>query len=253
MFFNGLKPFIDGGGWPGMKAGMGKALRRVFRQDDLLAKVVPRRPGTVSQLMHPVRMSLFSHATSRPCSGLRQLARASSVCAPVAARHLERMRSAGLVTAVPCGNRTAFVPLDMVDPADVRALALVSSEMPRAALRAVVLGFARNQRAVARRLRTYQQEASLVLGKLAAQGLVEKAEVGREVRYSPSVRIIAMADAYEARAPAFRERLLAALDADGLNPKAVGRRGCALLVEADRGVERAVVPFQLNPLCCVLR
>jgi len=236
-----------------MKTGMGRALRRAFRQDDLLANIVPRQPGTVSQLMHPVRMALFSRSTFRPCSCMRSLARSSKVSAPVATRHLARMETAGLIGSEMCGNKRVFSPLGMVEPDDAAIFSLLSEDAPRRALRNVVLGSAPNQRTLARKLRTYQQEAAVVLSKLVEAGLLDSCKAGREVRYAPSVKLLAKAEAYEKREPAFRARLLAALDTDGVAPRVVGKKACALVVEADRGETRVPVAFQLNPLCDALR
>jgi hypothetical protein len=253
MVFEGLKPFIVGGGLQPMKAGMGRALRRAFRQDDLLANIVPRKPGTSSQLMHPVRMALFARSTFRPCSGLRSLARHAGVSAPVAARHLARMDAAGLLSGGRLGMKKVFAPLDMIEPSDAAVFSLLSEDAPRAALRGVVLGAAPNQRDIARKLRTYQQEAALVLSNLVGAGLLDANRSGRESRYAPSVKFLAMAEAYERREPEFRARLLSALDSDGVAPRVVGRRACALLAEVDRGESRVRVAFQMNPLCDVLR
>jgi DNA-binding transcriptional ArsR family regulator len=236
-----------------MKDGMGKALRRAFRQDDLLAKIVPRKPGTTSQLMHPVRMALFSRTTFRPCSGLRSLARSADVSAPVAARHLGRMESAGLVESIRLGNKKIFSALGMVEPVDAAIFSLLSEDAPRKALRQVVLGNTPNQRALSRKLRTYQQEAALVLSKLVGAGLLDARKAGREVRYTPSVKLLAIAEAYEKREPEFRARLLSALETDGVVPRVVGRKACSLLVEVDRGETRVQAAFQLHPLCDVLR
>jgi DNA-binding MarR family transcriptional regulator len=232
---------------------MGSALKRAFRQDDILSKVEPRTASVSSQLMHPGRMALFSRSTFRPCSGLRQLASGAGMSAPVAARHLLRMAGAGLVTKVAAGNKAAFVPLGLVEDADVGIFALLSGEKPRRAMRLVVRGASPNQRDLAAKLRTYQQEAEAVLSRLESAGLLERTKRGREVRYAPSARFVAMADAYERRAPAFEARLLVALERDGVAPRRKGRRGCSLKVEVDRGEGRAMVEFQTHPLCEILK
>ncbi|MFH0816427.1 MAG: hypothetical protein V1934_06400 [Methanobacteriota archaeon] len=236
-----------------MKAGMGRALRRAFRQDDLLANIVPRRAGASSQLMHPVRMAMFARSTFRPCSCLRSLARSSGVSAPVAARHLARMEASGLITSAKLGNRKVFAPLGMVDPHDTAVFSLLSEDAPRKALRQIVLGSAPNQRTLARKLRTYQQEASLVLAGLAGAELLEVRRAGREARYSPSVKLLEMAEFYERREPGFRAWLLSALDSDGVAPRAVGKRAGTVVIEADRGESRVQVVFQTHPLSDVLR
>ncbi len=236
-----------------VKAGMGNALKRAFRQDDILAKVQPRRASVSSQLMHPGRMALFSRATFRPCAGLRQLARDAGMSAPVAARHLMRMSAVGLVSEVRAGKKFAIVPLQMVEPADQARFSILSGDKPRQAMRLVVRGAAPNQRTLAAKMRTYQQEAGAVLSKLVSADLLERTERGREVRYAPSARFVSMAEAYEAREPAFRGRLLDALDRDGIAPRTKARRGCTLMVEVDRGGGRAFVELQTNPLYEILR
>jgi hypothetical protein len=163
------------------------------------------------------------------------------------------MESTELLRTHRVGNRAAYVPLAMVEPQDAAAFAVLGDDLPRKALRQVVRGASPGQTEIATKLRTYQQEAALVMSKLVACGLLEREERGREVRYSPSVRFLAMCEAYEGRAPEFAERLMVALEGDGVSPRLTGRRGCSLAVEVDRGSERVAVAFQTNPLCEILR
>ena len=49
------------------ESGMGRALKRVFHQDDYMRKV-EEQPARVSFLMNDVRRSIFIHLCANPCN-----------------------------------------------------------------------------------------------------------------------------------------------------------------------------------------
>jgi hypothetical protein len=245
-------PFIPHGVPVVMKAGLGRALRRAFRQEDLLSRVVPRPPGAETFLMHRGRMAIFSRLTFRPCSHGRALARFSGLSAPTTAWHCRKLASAGLLASSRAGNRLTYSPLDLARPSDVAALSLLSEDAPRAAVRFVARS-PLNQRALAKRLGTYQQEASFLVARLLSSRILEVSREGREAMYAPSGAFEEMVLHYASRAPGFRENLLNALEWDGLAPKLLARRGPRLSVEVDRGTERVAVELCVDPLAELLR
>jgi predicted ArsR family transcriptional regulator len=238
---------------PTEKSEMGRALKRVFRQDDLL-KGVEEQPASISFLMNDIRRAIFLHLCKNPCDHVRGVARTLKMSAPGATWHLERLCDTGYVEKKTVGRKNVFWPSKMLRKSDVNMFVHLRKRKHLKVLKVVSTGPDGVKEAeIVTQLGVKQQNVNIWLKTLLSENLLSKEGSGRGAKYLIPQELIKAAELYRARAKDFAELILKLFETDGLRPKKPVIRGTVLSIELllPKGNER--LRFECNPLAAVGR
>lgn len=238
---------------PAEKSRMGRALKRVFRQEDLL-KGVEEQPASVSFLMNDVRRAIFLHLCKNPCDHVRGVARTLKMSAPGVTWHLERLCDSGYVEKEAVGRKNVFWPTKMLRKPDVKTLVLLRKQEHLNVLEMVSIdqGGVKEVEIVSQ-LGVKQQNVNIWLRILLSENLLLKKGTGRGAGYIISKKLGKTYEHYKADAKNFAEHILKLLETDGLRPKKPVIRGTVLSIELSLPEGKQRLRFECNPLAAMGR
>ena len=91
----------------------GKALKRIFRQDDILSKI-EEQPASFSLLMNPTRLKIYIHLCQNPCDHTRSIARAIETSLTTVNWHLGQLLEHEYLEAKTINGKKAYWPAGML-------------------------------------------------------------------------------------------------------------------------------------------
>jgi predicted transcriptional regulator len=240
-------------GSPAQKTKMGKALLRVFRQEDLI-KGVEEQPASVSFLMNEVRRSIFLHLCLKPCDHVRGIARSLEMSPPGVSWHIKRLYNAGYIENKLVGRKSVFWPTGMVLINDIRKFVVLR----KAEYLHILKIMAAHKDGVkeyefVRQLGTKQQNVNLWLKALVTEDVLMKQDGGRGARYFISPKLSTLVVEYSLRVKDYATYLQELLETDGLRPKKAVVRGTRLYVEVSLPAGKQKLSFECSPLATVSR
>jgi len=233
---------------------MGKALKRVFRQEDLLKKIEPQ-PATESFLMSEARRKIFQHLCQNPCDHVRGVAKAVGTSAPASGWQLNALKKAYLLESITLRRKKVYWPMDMLDYQDIPVAEIFRREWAGQLL-ALTLGAQKGgitESEAVEELRESQQKVNNWLGLMTMVGILAKSGAGRGARYKISSDFIKKVKYYEARAEGYSVFLLVLVETDGLIPKSPRLTGTTLSVSIKLPSGRQRLRLECNPLASASR
>lgn len=233
---------------------MGRALKRVFRQEDLLRKIEPQ-PATESFLMSDSRRRIFQHLCQNPCDHVRGVAKATGTSAPASGWQLNALKKAYLLESITLRRKKVYWPRDMLDYQDIPAAEMFrrvwAGQLLALALRTQKNGMTESE--AVEELRESQQKVNNWLGLMSLVGILAKSGAGRGARYKISSDFIKKVRYYEARAEGYSVFLLGLVETDGLIPKGPRLTGTTLSVNVKLPSGRRRLRLECNPLATAAR
>ncbi|MFQ6127773.1 MAG: helix-turn-helix domain-containing protein [Thermoplasmata archaeon] len=230
-----------------MREGVGKALRRVFGQEDLIRKLEPRKAG-VSHLMNPKRRKIFAYLLRFPCSHLRQLSRVLRIPIQTLKWHLVELEKAGILSPALVGNKKCYFIPARIEREDIAALSLLSDGMNRKIVYLLMKRGPFSQKEIFTSLRTYRQAVQPRLKILEEAGMIHSSRRGRERTYKIADNLTEMRGRYLERKAEVSKRLREILDDDGLSPKVSKTLSRSTIYTIDTGEGREEIEAFFDPL-----
>lgn len=233
---------------------MGRALKRVFRQEDLLKKIEPQ-PATISFLMSDSRRKVFQHLCQHPCDHVRGVAKAVGNSAPASGWQLNALKKAYFLEFITLRRKKVYWPMDMLDYQDIPVVEIFRRAWAGRLL-ALALGARKNgitESEAVGELHESQQKVNNWLGLMTMVGILAKSGKGRGARYNISSDFIKKVRYYEARAEGYSVFLLSMVETDGLIPKAPRLTGTTLSMSIKLPSGRTRLRLQCNPLASASR
>ena len=240
-------------GSPAQKSEMGKALLRVFRQEDLI-KGVEEQPASISFLMNEVRRSVFLHLCHNPCDHVRGVARSLKMSPPGVTWHIERLCNAGYLEKDIVGRKSVFWLTGMVRNNDVRKFVILrKAEYPDILKIVAADNDGAKEFEIVTQLGAKQQNVNIWLKALVTEDVLLKKNSGRGARYFVSPKLRKLVEQYRLRAKDCATHLLKLLENDGLRPKKPVVRGPRLSVEVSLPAGKRRLSFACSRLATVSR
>jgi len=232
----------------------GKALQRVFRQEEL-HKHVEEQKASVSYLMNVNRRNLLIHLCSNPCDHVRGVARAMHLSAPAATWHLRVLCESGHLSKTYFKKRKLFWLAGMIRSRDIEMVATLRMPPAFKILTAVsgMHGKEAKESHLAAKLKMSQQNTNIWLCRLVKAGLITRDGAGPGTKYTISTSSMNSVEQYEAKAKEFSESMIEKLDIDGLKPGKARVRGTRLFVEVTLPSGKERLKFECNPLADLAR
>lgn len=200
------------------KVSLADALRRELSP----APTTPegRRPRQAAALlMNPTRQKLLEHLCSFPSSFLRDLARNLDVAVPTMDWHLTKMVKADLLGKRQLGKKLVFYPLGLIESQHVEVFALLNTPQSREIYLAIEADPGLTQKALCKAVNLYHQAVRWHTNKLEEVELVSCTQDGNYKLYRPTDLVEQIRSVGRKRRRLFKDRLLKALKADGVEPE----------------------------------
>jgi DNA-binding transcriptional ArsR family regulator len=158
------------------------------------------------------------------------------------------MVNAGLVSMKKVGKNKVYYPTDMIDPADIEILALLTGDKARLICSKISENPGITQGELGKKLGMYQQEIGWYTGKLTEKGVLKRVVDGRFRRYYLSDEIEVILKSNRKRLNLFKKNLIKALKRDGMNPEIIRSRGDTLVIQIGGEKDRNILKVNLNLL-----
>lgn len=204
-----------------------------------------RRRGGRSLLMNEARRRIFTLLWNRPMIHLRAVAAETSMAPPTAQWHLQRLLEAGLTQRHRSTGKSHFLVPAAVFMEDLELLRTCSDPAAYTLLRTVAANPGTHQAALVQRLAG--TSVPYHLRRLTAIGLVDQVIDGRLRRAYLGALVQERHAAYVATRSQTRQRLLALLEADGVQPRVVRNSRTTLEVRLVVGGTRPLLAVNLSP------
>jgi DNA-binding transcriptional ArsR family regulator len=225
---------------------IGDALKRAITQERAVGDVEKSRKREESLLMNPTRLEIFQFLCKNPCSKLTFLANSLELAVPTADWHLKKMVNAGIVTVKKVGKNKVFYPAEMIDPADIEVLALLTGDKAKLICSTISENPGISQGELGKKLGMYQQEIGWYTGRLTEKGVLKRVVDGRFRRYYLSDEMGNILKSNRKRLNLFKKTLIKVLKSDGMNPEIIRSRGDTLVIQIGDGKDRTILKINLN-------
>jgi len=179
-----------------------------------------RRPRQAQALMmNPTQQKLFEHLCLYPSSYLRDLARNLDVAVPTMDWHLTKMVKAELLAKRQLGKKLIFYPIGLIEAQHVEVFALLNTPQSREIYLAIEADPGLTQKELCKAVHLYHQAVRWHTTKLEDVGLISCTQDGNYKLYRPTEMVEEIKSVGRKRRRLFKDRLLKALKADGVEPE----------------------------------
>lgn len=236
------------------KKSLAKALKRKIGFDeDILSKIQGKR-GEVSLLMNPTRRKIFEYVCNFPASHLRAISRGTGYSTQTVKWHLGKLVEGGLLSRKNFGIKKIYSPLkNILNAEESELLALMNDEEIKKVYLYIKDHPLKTQKDLCNNLGMYQQSLSRILLILEKSDLLIYKKKGREKKYLSTNKFEDLVEAFDKRSSFWQNTLLAALEADSLNPQLESSDSPSLIIKLDVGGGKySILKVPKNPFAVIL-
>lgn len=230
-----------------MPKGLGSALKEALGQEDLLAKIQPRKGGA-SFLMNKSRRGIFQYILEHPCTTTRRVSRDTGIPHQTARWHVLRLLEAGYISARRIAGSDVLFPPGWIEVEDVGAIALLANDVRMSIVVALRDKDGMSQSEIARTLGTYSSKIQQHLHKLEKAGILSSVQAGRRKRYSLTNLLTSIQEKYLGRRKETSKWFIELLEKDGLNPLVEKRSSKYISLKVSGGKEVSRMKLYYNPI-----
>lgn len=236
------------------KKSLAKALKRKMGFDEDILSKIPGKRGEVSLLMNSTRRKIFEYLCNFPASHLRAISRATGFSTQTVKWHLGKLMEGGLLSGKNYGAKIIYSPLkNVLKGEECRILALMNDDELRKVYLYIKEHPQKTQKHLCNNLNIYQQLLSRILLILEKSDLITYEKKGREKRYYTTNKFENLVDAFDKRSKYWETTLIAALEADSLDPKIESSDSPNLIIKLDvGGGEHSMLSVPKNPFADIL-
>ncbi|MBA3045131.1 MAG: hypothetical protein KKH41_03905 [Candidatus Thermoplasmatota archaeon] len=236
---------------PGESAG--RILKKIFRQDDRVGKIEPQT-ASVSLLMKPLRLLIFTHLCRNPCDHTRSIARKMEMSTSSINWNLGQLLAGGYIESRGMDGRNIYWPKGMMEAEDLALAGMFRFQWPAKILKIIHgSGNSIRQKDIVSSVGLRQQNVEFWLRKMVFVGILGKKKIDKHVVYFITGKFREKVRHYESRSKDFSRIVFGILKKDGLMPKSQRLRGSRFSVDIKlpKGIKR--IHLECNPLALANR
>ena len=233
----------------------GNALRRIFKQDDILGKI-EEQPASFSLLMNPTRMKIFIHLCQNPCDHTRSIALAICTSLTTVNWHLGQLLEYGYLEARMVNCKKLYWPAGMLMstgvtvPEDAEIISCLRHEIPPKILNIISKNPGARQKHIVEKMQMKQQNIDFWLNKMEKCRIILRKGKGMGTTFHISEHFTAKITDYDEAARIFSKVILKLLYNDGLMPKNARFKGSRMGVDVKLPSGNRRIHLECSPLAC---
>ena len=226
---------------------VGRALKRIFKQDDILSKI-EEQPASFSLLMNPTRLKIFIHLCQNPCDHTRSISRAIETSLTTVNWHLGQLLEYEYLEAIMVNRKKLYWPKDMLKSKDAEMISYFRHEIPPMILEIIRKNPGARQKLIVEKMQMKQQNIDFWLKKMEKCKIILRKGKGMGTTFHVSEYFTTMIDYYDKAARHYSKAILELLYNDGLMPKNTRFKGSRLGVDIKLPLGKPRIHLECSPL-----
>jgi len=230
----------------------GRALKRIFKQDDILSKI-EEQPASFSLLMNPTRMKVYIYLCQNPCDHTRGIARAIDTSLTTVNWHLGQLQEYEYLETKMMNRKKSYWPAGMLRPEDAELASCMRQKIVADILKIICRCPEIRQNEIVRKMAMKQQNIDFWLKKMVACGILERKGKGIGTTFQFSKSLAGKVKNYDKTARTYSKIILELLYNDGLMPKNARFKGSRLGVDIKLPSGKKRIHIECSPLASARR
>ena len=233
------------------KTSAGKALKRIFRQDDILSKI-EEQPASFSLLMNPTRLKIYIHLSQNPCDHTRSIARKIETSLTTVNWHLGQLLEHEYLEAKKIDGKKVFWPAGMLKPQEAKLVNCFRHDIVPKILQNISQSGAR-QKDIVKKMNMKQQNVDFWLKKMISCKILERKGKGMGTTYHVSKFLTGKVADYDKVARTFSRIVFDLFYYDGLMPGNKRFKGSRFGIDVKLPAGKKRIHLECNPLAVARR
>ncbi len=231
---------------------LGRAFKRIVENEEEVIAQTRKVKTKRSLFMNDTRRGIFAYLCRFPCSHLRKIGREVGRSPPTIKWHLTKLKKAQIIDSERIGKTLVFYPIGMLEPEDVSVAALLNRQKARRIVHAISDEPGTTQQELCEALGIGSQAVRWFATQLEDEGVIESVVDGRYRRYYLTELIATKIEESRKRRKFFRESVLRALTADGVDPELVHTSPTSMTVRVRTGEGKHSLKIVTEPFSQLL-
>ena len=233
------------------KSSAGKALKRIFRQDDILGKI-EEQPASFSLLMNSTRLKIYIHLCQNPCDHTRSISRAIETSLTTVNWHLGQLLEHEYLEAKTVNGKKAYWPGGMLVSKDAELVNCMRQDIVPQIMRKISNEGAR-QKDIVKDMNMKQQNIDFWLKKMISCGILERKGKGMGTTYQISKKLAKKVAEFDSEARTFSRIVFDLFYYDGLMPSNQRFKGTRVSIDVKLPSGKNRIHLECNPLAIIRR
>ena len=225
----------------------GRALKRIFKQDDILSKI-EEQPASFSLLMNSTRMKIFIHLCQNPCDHTRSISRAIETSLTTVNWHLGQLLEYDYLEARMLNRKKLYWPTGLLMIEDTEMVGCLRHDIPPKILNILSKNPGARQKLIIKKMSMKQQNIDFWLKKMEKCHIIQRKGKGMGTTFHISEHFAAKIEEYEKAARQLSKKVLELLYNDGLMPKNARFKGYRLGVDIKLPSGKRRIHLECSPL-----
>ncbi len=225
----------------------GRALKRIFKQDDILSKI-EEQPASFSLLMNPTRMKIFIHLCQNPCDHTRGISRAMETSLTTVNWHLGQLLEYEYLEAKMVNRKKLYWLTGMLKPEDAEMVSYLRHEIPPQIIEIISHNPEARQKLIIKKMQMKQQNIDFWLKKMEKCQIIQCKGKGMGMTFHISEHFTSKMDDYDKAARNYSKQIIEILHYDGLMPKNARFKGSRLGVDVKLPSGKRRIHLECSPL-----
>ena len=230
----------------------GKALKRIFRQDDILSRI-EEQPASFSMLMNPTRLRIFIQLCQYPCSHTRGLSRDLDISLTTINWHLGQLVEYGYIESKSDQGKRLYWPIGMLEMEHVGLIGCLQNDIPDNVLKTLSRSPGQRQMDMVSELNVRQQNLDFWLRRMQKLEIIERRGKGIGTTFYISGKLADIVESYDSTAKSYSEFLFNLFTQDGLRPIRPRFRGSRLGMDIRPPAGKRRIHLECSPLASIRR
>ncbi len=225
----------------------GRALKRIFKQDDILSKI-EEQPASFSLLMNHTRMKIFIHLCQSPCDHTRSIARAIETSLTTVNWHLGQLLENEYLEAKAVHGKKVYWPAGMLISKDAELVNCIRQDIVLAILRYLSQTGDTRQKEIVKKMNMKQQNIDFWLKKMISCGILKRKGKGIGTTYHVSKNLADKVAEHDSKARTFSRIVFDLFYYDGLMPSNSRFKGSRVGIDVKLPSGKKRIHLECNPL-----